>query len=242
MIQNLLRYFIALISLSGIGLLLIDNFFIPMYVGTDTDVFLMDLRGESRDYAEEVLINNNLEVKVIILPFSKRHYPGKVVEMRPSPFTKVKKGRIITLSVAGNKKSIEVPNLINMTLRKAKIELIDNEFNLDTVIYEYNPNIREGRVSLQIPESGTILKSGSNISIHISKGIPKDYFTIPDLVNLPLTKAIKVITQERLRVGEITEEYQPKLIPNTVIGQSFPANLRVNVPVEIDLEISTDKK
>ena len=63
-----------------------------------------------------------------------------------------------------------------------------------------------------------------------------------DLVNLPLTKAIKVITQERLRVGEITEEYQPKLIPNTVIGQSFPANLRVNVPVEIDLEISTDKK
>ena len=52
MIQNLLRYFIALISLSGIGLLLIDNFFIPMYVGTDMDVFLMDLRGESRDYAE----------------------------------------------------------------------------------------------------------------------------------------------------------------------------------------------
>ena len=65
MIQNLLRYFIALISLSAIGLLAIDNFFIPMYVGTDTDVFLMDLRGESKDYAEEILLNNNLEVKVI---------------------------------------------------------------------------------------------------------------------------------------------------------------------------------
>ena len=148
MIQNLFRYFVALISLSGLGLLLVDNFFIPMYVGTDTDVFLMDLRGESKDYAEQVLLENNLEVKVITLPFSKKYFPGKVVEMRPSPFTKVKKGRIITLSVAGNKKSIEVPNLINMTLRKAKIELIENEFNLDTVIYEYNPNIKEGRVSL----------------------------------------------------------------------------------------------
>ena len=54
MIQNLFRYLIALISLSGLGLLLVDNFFIPMYVGTDTDVFLMDLRGESKDYAEQV--------------------------------------------------------------------------------------------------------------------------------------------------------------------------------------------
>ena len=107
----------------------------------------MDLRGESKDYAEEVLLSNNLEVKVIILPFSKRHYPGKVVGMRPSPFTKVKKGRIITLSVAGNKKSIEVPNLINMTLRKAKIELIDNEGGADAVL-SFNDHADWGSVIL----------------------------------------------------------------------------------------------
>ena len=70
----------------------------------------------------------------------------------------------------------------------------------------------------------------------------KDYFTIPDLINLPLKKAKKKIAQERLRLGEIIEIYQPKLIPNTVIGQSYPPKLKVAAPVIIDLDVSTDKK
>ena len=242
MITNIIRYIVALVLLSVIGLIAVDGFFIPRYVGVDADVFLPDCRGETKNIAEDILAQKELETKVIILPYSNNHYPGKVIEMRPHPFTKVKKGRIITLSVAGHKKSIEVPDLKNITLRKAKIKLMEYEFNLDTVMYEFNPNVKEGYVSYQNPEKGTILKSGANISLHISKGIPKDYFTIPDLVNLPLKKAKKLISQERLRLGTITEVYQPKLIPNTVIDQSFPPNLRVTAPVEIDLEISTDKK
>ena len=242
MIGSIIRYLVALAILCTIGLIAVDSFFIPRYVGVDADVFLPDCRGETKSVAEKILSKKGLETKVIILPYSSNNYPGKVVEMRPNPFTKVKKGRIITLSVAGHKKSIEVPDLKNITLRKAKIKLMEYEFNLDTVMYEFNPRIKEGYVSHQTPEKGTILKSGSSISLHISKGIPKDYFTIPDLVNFPLKKAKKFILRERLRLGTITEVYQPKLIPNTVIDQSFPPNLRVTAPVEIDLEISTDKK
>jgi serine/threonine-protein kinase len=242
MIGSIIRYLVALAILCTIGLIAVDGFFIPRYVGVDADVFLPDCRGETKSAAEEILSKKALETKIIILPYSNNNYPGKVVEMRPHPFTKVKKGRIITLSVAGHKKSIEVPDLKNITLRKAKIKLMEYEFNLDTVMYEFNPTIKEGYVSYQTPEKGTILKSGASISLHISKGIPKDYFTIPDLFNLPLKKAKKFILRERLRLGTITEVYQPKLIPNTVIDQSFPPNLRVTAPVEIDLEVSTDKK
>ena len=242
MITNILRYIVALVVLSLIGLIAIDRFFIPRYVGIDADIFLPDCRGERRNMAEDILSDSGLETEIIILPYSNNNYPGEIIEMRPPPFTKVKKGRIITLSVAGHKKSIEVPDFKNMTLRKAKIKLMEYEFNLDTVMYEFNPSVKEGYVSHQMPEKGTILKSGASVSLHISKGIPKDYFTIPDLINLPLKKAKKFIAQERLRLGTITEVYQPKLIPNTVIDQSFPPNLRVTAPVEIDLEISTDKK
>ena len=77
--------------------------------------------------AEKILENKDLEFKIIILPYSNKNIPGKVVEMRPNPFTKVKKGRIITLSIGGHKKSVEVPELINMTLRKAKIELMESD-------------------------------------------------------------------------------------------------------------------
>ena len=224
------------------GFFLLDNLFIPLYVGTDEDVFLPDCRGEMKKDAEESLTSKGLEYKIIILPYSDKNSPGKVVEMRPHPFTKVKKGRIITLSIAGHKKSIEVPDFRNMTLRKAKIGLMESGFNLDTVMYEYNPNIKEGLIAYQSPENGSILKSGSYISFNISKGTPKDYFTIPSLINLPLKKAKEKITQEGLRVGNIREVYQPNLIPNTVIEQGYPANLKVTAPLKIDLDVSKDKK
>jgi len=242
MIINIFRYIIALLLLSVISLFLLDGFFIPLYVGTGDDVFLPDCRGELKNNAEEILENKGLEYTTITLPYSDKNFPGKVVEMRPNPFTKVKKGRIITLSIAGHKKSIEVPDFRNMTLRKAKIRLMESGFNLDTVMYEYNPNIKEGLIAFQSPENGLILKSGSYISFHISKGTPKDYFTIPSLINLPLKKAKEKITEEGLRVGIIREVYQPNLIPNTVIEQGYPANLKVTVPLKIDLDVSKDKK
>ena len=60
--------------------------------------------------------------------------------------------------------------------------------------------------------------------------------------NLPLKKAKEKITEEGLRVGNIREVYQPNLIPNTVIEQGYPANLKVTAPIKIDLDVSKNKK
>jgi serine/threonine-protein kinase len=241
MIINIFRYVVALFICTLLGLFILDRLLIPLYVGTDQDVFLPDCRGESKKNAEEILSNKGLEYKVITLPYTDKDLPGKVVEMRPHPFTKVKKGRIITISIAGHKESLEVPDFRNMTIRKAKIKLMESGFNLDTIMYEYNPSIKEGLIAYQIPEHGSILKSGSYISFHISKGTPKDYFIIPSLINLSLKEAKEKIAEEGLRVGEIREIYQPNLIPTTIIDQGYPANLKVTAPVKIDLDISKDK-
>jgi len=241
MIINIFRYIVALIICTILGLFILDRFLIPLYVGTDQDVFLPDCRGESKKNAEMILKNKGLEYKIITLPYTDNNLPGKVVEMRPQPFTKVKKGRIITISIAGHKVSLEVPDFRNMTIRKAKIILMESGFNLDTIMYEYNPSIKEGLIAHQTPENGSILKSGSYVSFHISKGTPKDYFTIPSLINLSLKEAKERIAEEGLRVGEIRERYQPNLIPTTIIYQGYPANLKVTAPVKIDLDISKDK-
>ena len=96
MIINIFRYTIALLICSIFGLFLLDLVLIPRYVGIDEDIFLPDCRGEIKNNAEEILEGKGLESKIIILPYLHKNIPGKVVEMRPPPFTKVKKGRIIT--------------------------------------------------------------------------------------------------------------------------------------------------
>ena len=106
---------------------------------------------------------------------------------------------------------------------------------------EFNSNIKNGYVSFQIPQEGVMTKTGTAISLGISKGTPPDYFIVPDLINYPLKKAIEKIQFEGLRVGEKTYEYQPNLLPNTIIDQSFPSGLKVTIPIKIDLVISKEK-
>ena len=68
MIINILRYIVSLIALSAIGLVAVDSFFIPRYVGVDADVFLPDCRGKTKNAAEQILFNKGLETKVIPHP------------------------------------------------------------------------------------------------------------------------------------------------------------------------------
>ena len=188
-----------------------------------------------------MLEDQGFETKIIYLPYSDEHLAGTVIEMIPFPFTKVKEGRLITISIAGQREDIVVPSFINMTTRKAKIKIIEMGLNLDTLIYEYNPNIKEGLISFQEPSKGSLRKSGSPIKLHISKGIPEDYFTVPDLINTHLDDAIIMIKQEGLRVGEIIPSYGTGYINNTVIDQGFPPGFRLQAPIKIDLTIAKDE-
>ena len=107
-------------------------------------------------------------------------------------------------------------------------------------MYEFNPNIQKGHISFQIPSSGTITRSGSTISLGISKGIPPDYFVVPNLINYSLNRAIEKIRFEGLRLGDIEYEYQPNLLDDTVIDQGLPSGLKVTIPAKIDLLVSKD--
>ena len=187
-----------------------------------------------------MLYDLDLDVKIVNLLFNSADRPGTVIKMFPPPFTKVKKGREITISIAGMQKDVIIPNFHNISLRNAQIKILDLDLILDTLMYEFNSNVKNGYVSFQIPQKGVMTKTGTTISLGISKGVPPDYFIVPDLINYPLKKAIEKIQFEGLRLGEQTYEYQPNLLPNTIIDQSFPPGLKVTIPIKIDLVISKE--
>ena len=187
-----------------------------------------------------MLYDLDLDVKIVNLLFDSADKPGTVIKMFPPPFTKVKKGREITISIAGMQKDVIIPNFYNISLRNAQIKILDLDLVLDTLMYEFNSNVKNGYVSFQIPQKGVMTKTGTTISLGISKGVPPDYFIVPDLINYPLKKAIEKIQFEGLRLGDQTYEYQPNLLPNTIIDQSFPPGLKVTIPIKIDLVISKE--
>ena len=240
--RSLLKYLIALIFCSLSGIVILDYFILPNYVGYNNEHYLPDVRGEYLEKATYQLRSLRFNTKPILIPYSESHTPGTVIKMFPRAFTKVKEGRTIDLTVAGKDEDIEIPDISNLSLRNAKLTLTKLGLGIDTIIYEYDNVISDGYISFQLPRKGQTVKSSTNMTLGVSRGAPPDYYIIPDIVNYSLTRARKLIINEGLRVGEITYEFQPDLVPNTVIEQNMTAGMRVSFPASINLLISTDKQ
>ena len=225
-----------------VGIFIVDLYLLPMYVGSSNDIFLPDIKEKYHNEAINELSSLGFDVKIITIPYESKNKPGSVIKMFPNAFTKVKKGREITISIGGHQKDIMLPDFSEMTLRNAKIKIADLGLNLDTIMYEFNPQLKNGYVSFQTPPKGKLIKSGSLVSLGVSKGSPPDYFTVPDLINYSLKKATEKLQLEGLRLGEVEFEYQPNLLKNTVIDQSLPPGLKITIPMKIDLIISEDQK
>ena len=234
--------FIAFTFFSFSGILILDYFILPNYVGYNNEHYLPDVRGEYLEKATYQLRSLRFNTKPILIPYSESHTPGTVIKMFPRAFTKVKEGRTIDLTIAGKDEDIEIPDISNLSLRNAKLTLTKLGLGIDTIIYEYDNVISDGYISFQLPRKGQTVKSSTNMTLGVSRGAPPDYYIIPDIVNYSLTRARKLIINEGLRVGEITYEFQPDLVPNTVIEQNMTAGMRVSFPASINLLISTDKQ
>ena len=239
--RTLLKYLIAFTFFSLSGIIILDYIILPNYVGYDNEHYLPDVRGEYREKATYQLRALGFNTQLIIIPFSQSHIPGTVIKMFPRAFTKVKEGRTIDLTIAGKDQDIEIPDISNLSLRNAKLTLTKLGLGIDTIIYEYDNVIPDGYISFQLPSIGQTVKSSTNMTLGVSRGVPPDYYIIPDIVNYSLIRARKAIINKGLRVGEITFEFQPKLVPNTVIEQNMTAGMRVSFPASINLLVSTDK-
>ena len=238
----LLKYLFSFSIFLLFGIILLDYIILPNYVGYNNEHYLPDVRGEYLEKAAYQLRLLGFNSELVVVPYSESSLPGTVIKMFPRAFTKVKEGRTINLTIAGKDQDINIPNVSNLSLRNAKLIIRKLGLGIDTIIYEFDNNIKDGFITFQLPKQGKIVKSSMNMTLGVSRGTPPDYYIVPDVVNLSLNRACDEILRKGLRIGEITYEYQPDLLPNTVIEQIMTAGMRVSFPVSIDLLVSKVNK
>ncbi len=242
LIRAVIKYFLAFSVLTGALLALFEFVLLPLYVGINNEHFLPDLRGEVIEVARMELIRNGFRIEIIRKPFSPEHHPGTIIGMSPPPFTKVKEGRVIKLTVAQERTDVTIPDFVNQTLRNALLEMERIGLEQDTVMEEFNAGFEKGVITYQAPRAGQRVKTGAGMTFMVSKGDPPDFFRVPDLVNLSLSKAENKLLESGLKLGDVSREYHPDLIPNTVIDQSLTAGMRLSIPARVDVVVSTDRR
>ena len=241
MIARIFKYGVSLIALVALALWSLESVLLPLYVGVNNEHYLPDLRGHYLDASIIQLHRQGFKTEIIEKPFTEELEPGTIVGMSPAPFTKVKEGRTIKLTVAQERADVIIPNFINRSLRDVILEIERLGLEQDTIMEEYNADFLRGTITYQAPRAGQMVKMGTPMTFMVSKGAPPDFFRVPDLLNLSLARATAEIATAGLKLGDVTYEYHPDLIPKTVIDQSLTPGMRLTIPARIDLILSSDQ-
>ena len=238
-LKPLLQYLIALGVLGIILALLIDQAIMPAYVRHGQVRFLPNVVGLPYSEAVSVLKKEGFRCERTNVTHTQEYPPDQVFEMYPKAYSRVKKGRIIQLTVTAEERMVPVPDLIGKSLRAAEIEVQRAGLAIDTIMNTYNDDFEPGVVTWQKPRGDNLLRRGSSVSLMVSLGqAPLSYY-VPSVVGMGVQTGRREILDAGLEVGYIRYLYAPNLLPNTIIDQSIAGGTVLKVKRAINLTVST---
>lgn len=168
--------------------------------------------------------------------------PGKVLEQDPEYSTEVKKGTIIKLVVSKGEEQVSVPNLSNMTIENAKIQLNKLGLEIGEITKENSDNFEAGKIMQQHPDSGTSINKDSKVDVVISLGKKEELVEMVDLIGADISQASNKLKSIGLNIGNIEKKFSNSYDTNQVIWQQYDAGKKLKKDSSIDVIISKGKK
>jgi len=222
-------------------LLIFDKVLIPYWVHDRDKVKVPNVKGMELEQAKLVLSHNNLYYEVVSEVFNPKLPKGTVISQTPEPNRDVKSRRPIFLTLSKGNELVVVPNIIGMTSRKAKTQLLKEGFDVKDNIYFFNESTEKDIVIGLSKVSGSKASYGDTITVFVSKGKQVQEY-IPSVIGSTLPEAEALLKSKGLILGKISHKLDETFVNGTVMLQSPDAGLPASEGMAIDLIISTTKK
>ena len=236
--MNLVRLILSIIVMIFIFSIVAEYLVMPVYTRQNQNKVMMDVINRNLNDAIKLLKSENYRYEVSDTLYTNKFSLGTIIDQYPKPNTRVKSGRTVRLKIAHPEKSVAIPNLIGQSRRSAELELNQMGLLIDTVYPEYNPEYPNGTIAWQYPKAGDRRKKGMGIQITVSKGMPPNFFQVPNLIGLSINQAKDLIFKSRLKVGKISYHQDQDLVPYTVLDQSIKDGTVLDVSATINLVVS----
>jgi beta-lactam-binding protein with PASTA domain len=218
--------------------LLMDWLVMPLYTHRGSEDEVPDVTESSFTEATQNLTSRGFRIVKDGEVYSPTYPESTVVFQNPEPFSKVKRGRRVYVTLSAGVRKVLVPRVVSMSERDAEFILRQSGLVLGDITYEYNSYYPNGVVTDQSTPDGTEVETQTKVDITVSSGMSPDRFVVPDLIGKSLDSASKIIQRSGFRVGKITREVQKKLVPDTVIRQSLEPGEAAGQGQSIDLVVS----
>ena len=169
--------------------------------------------------------------------------PGEIMKQDPAAGIMVKKDADVELLVNGGVGQVEVPDVVtdHMTLEEAQQAIEDAGLHSQVENVAYDA-VEEGRVISTNPEPGTMVDSGSTVTLRVSTGPAEEMVTVPDgLVGDTLANVSAKLEEAGLVVGNVNRDDTSTLTVDTVISLSPNEGSEISKGSTVDITVSSGK-
>jgi len=201
------------------------------------EVRVPSIEGLSQEDASKILRENGLFLEV---RGSKNHNEieeGYIISQDPEGGMTVKPYTTVKVIVSLGPELVEVPDVRGKPKRDAEIELESKGFVIGEPEYEHH-EFPSGTVIAQSISPTTPVLKGAEISLTISKGPEENIVKVGNYIGQQLEVAKQLIEGDRLKIGEVKEEYSEDYSKGTVIRQSPSTGSMVSEYREVDIVVS----
>lgn len=127
-------------------------------------------------------------------------------------------------------------NLIGMSQRDALLTLRNHQISA-TVTELYSDTIPKGQVLQTIPETGTLLADGAEVTLRVSAGKKESLVSVPNLFGMTETEANALLISIGLTIGTVSYQTSSRAA-GTIITQDLAAYTSVKTDTELSYTVS----
>lgn len=174
--------------------------------------------------------------------YSAEYAEGVVYDQSPKAPKRVKANATVTLYVSKGTQVVSLPDVLGKERYDARDEL-QNLGLVVTIRIEEREDMAENLVfkvtdaAGQELTAGAQLKTGDSVYIYVSREHYDNEVKVPDITNMTLEDAKKLLSSRNLRLGAQTEVYSDAA-PGTVVNQNPKAGESLVIGEPVSVEVS----
>lgn len=163
-IKNPFVFSILLAMFIVLGLIYGTLLWLESYTRHNEAVIVPDVKGLTVDKAEPFLLDKGIRYTIIDSVFSKDVSPGAIVEIVPSPGSKVKQGRMVFVTINAKTSQMGViPEVEDLSLRQANALL--QSIGFSSVEIKYVPGDFKD-LAKAVEYNGRVLQKGQHVPLN----------------------------------------------------------------------------
>jgi eukaryotic-like serine/threonine-protein kinase len=230
---------ILCIAGGALGIVIIDKMVMPRIVHNDRQIVTVpDLSDHEWEKARQQLFDVGLRLQISSRQYDEKILRDHILSQQPAAGEKVRKGRLVIVTVSKGSEVGEVPDVRKLTERKAVIELRKQGFIVGKKKRDFSDSLEKDMVIQVSPAPGSSVSKEMPVDLVISDGVKPTHADVPNLIGESLLDAKKKIEESGLVLGKIDYKNNATLSPGTIVSQSVPPGSSVALKSAINIIVS----